>query len=131
MATRRNILVTGATGKQGRGFIHSLLSDVQDSTEEYHILALTRNIESDPTKSLLEAETEHKDRITPVQGNLDDPASIRSVFESAKADGGIWGVFVVLAYPGLGSKSDKEGKQGMVCKSAMIHRAATDRLATR
>lgn len=44
--------------------------------------------------------------------------SVRSVFEDAKGDGGagdgIWGVFAVLVYPGLGKVADGEEAQGKV-----------------
>ncbi|PVH83823.1 NAD(P)-binding protein [Cadophora sp. DSE1049] len=119
MTMRRNILVTGATGKQGQALIRALLhpssapaSEPSDYT--YHIHALTRNASS-PTAILL---SENQSHLTLVEGDLDVPDSIRKVFETAKQDDGdsdgqgIWGVFTVLAFPGLGAQADGEERQG-------------------
>ncbi|KAH9220716.1 hypothetical protein DL95DRAFT_477901 [Leptodontidium sp. 2 PMI_412] len=132
---RRNILVTGATGKQGLALIKALLHpsppnpnlqqitpenprsgpEIQADLEEhtYHIYALTRNASSPAAQHLAETE----DHVTIVQGNLDIPDSIRKIFDNAKneSDGqasGIWGVFAVLAFPGLGAEADGEERQG-------------------
>jgi hypothetical protein len=37
---------------------------------------------------------------------------MRKVYEDAKGSGGIWGVFCVLAFPGLGANADGEERQG-------------------
>lgn len=52
--------------------------------------------------------------MTLVEGDLDIPSSISAIFDSAKTNGsgGIWGVFAVLAYPGLGANADGEERQG-------------------
>ncbi|KAH7886158.1 NAD(P)-binding protein [Phlebopus sp. FC_14] len=47
-----------------------------------------------------------------VEGNLNSPDSIRQIFEREKSAGGIWGVYCVLAYPGLGANADGEERQG-------------------
>jgi hypothetical protein len=52
--------------------------------------------------------------VTVVQGDLDSPESIRRIFEDQKDKGGIWGVFSVLAFPGLGANADGEERQGKV-----------------
>ncbi|KAG4438282.1 hypothetical protein IFR05_006217 [Cadophora sp. M221] len=128
----RNILVTGATGKQGIALIKALLHPVPDQNSQqvppetpgteseirgdleehtYHIYALTRNASSPTAKSLAEKEA----HITVVQGDLDNPGSIRTIFENVKKSGegrGIWGVFTVLAFPGLGVEADGEERQG-------------------
>jgi len=114
----RNVLVVGATGKQGRSLIQALLSpraatDIPTDLQ-YHVLALTRNAASGPARALLEAEHEHAHSITLVEGNLDDIESIRRIFEDARDTGKIWGVFTVLAYPGLGASADNEEQQGRV-----------------
>ncbi len=49
---------------------------------------------------------------TVVEGNLDSPETVRRVFENAKEDGGIWGVFCVLVFPGIGANADGEERQG-------------------
>ncbi len=112
MGERRNVLITGATGKQGRAAIDSLLRGDSAASVDYRVLALTRNASSASARRL--AET-FGDRLTIVQGNLDDAARTRQIFVDAGAQGGIWGVFAVLAYPGLGVKDDREEKQGRVC----------------
>ena len=102
----RTILVTGATGHQGRAFI-SAINSVENT--DFRILALTRNPTAAPAQELALEKN-----VTVVQGNLDSPDSVRTVFEKAKEDGGIWGVFCVLAFPGLGVNSDGEERQGKV-----------------
>ncbi|KAF5372727.1 hypothetical protein D9757_011639 [Collybiopsis confluens] len=113
------VLVTGATGRQGRALIHALLNpssltgsaptsqSSSDSDPEFHILALTRKASSPSAKSL-----GSQPNVTIVEGNLDSLASIRLIFENAKSKGGIWGVFCVLAFPGLGANADGEEVQG-------------------
>src|SRR6202034_1979612 len=108
---RRNVLVTGATGKQGTALIKALLHPKTPSTlntePQYHIYALTRKA-SGPGAAYLLAE----ENMTLVEGNLDDPSSISTIFDSAQSQGGIWGVFAVLAFPGLGANADGEERQG-------------------
>lgn len=107
----RNILVTGATGKQGRAFIDAVLSSDEESAEDIRIIALTRVAESPGAKSLAKLS----ERIQVVQGDLDKPDTVRRVFEDGSAQhGGIWGVFVVLAFPGLGKDPTGEEMQGKV-----------------
>lgn len=116
---RRNILVTGATGKQGQALIRALLYPSLDAATEppeytYHIYALTRNSSSTAAKLLLDKYQPH---ITLVEGDLDTPDSIRAIFEEAKQEDegrsqGIWGVFAVLAFPGLAAQADGEERQG-------------------
>ncbi|KAE8444449.1 hypothetical protein EG329_000540 [Mollisiaceae sp. DMI_Dod_QoI] len=112
---RRNILVTGATGKQGQALIRALLSPASASKAEgapephqYHIYALTRKTSSAAAQHLASLG----ENITVVEGDLDNPDSVVKIFEDARADGGIWGVFAVLAFPGLGAEADGEERQG-------------------
>jgi uncharacterized protein YbjT (DUF2867 family) len=111
----RLILVAGATGKQGKALIDALHPQaISSNTSEqpltpFHVLALTRKPRSPAAEQLALAE-----HVTVVEGNLDDPPSIRKVFEDAKTRGGVWGVFCVLAFPGLGANADGEEKQGRV-----------------
>ncbi|KAK0100781.1 hypothetical protein ONS95_007230 [Cadophora gregata] len=117
----RNIIVAGATGKQGQALIRALLhpspeANTASSEHTYHIYALTRNISSPAAKGLVEREQ----NVTVIEGDLDVPDSIRKVFQKAKQDDvdgqgqgqGIWGVFAVLAFPGLGTEADGEERQG-------------------
>lgn len=116
---KRIILVAGATGQQGGALISSLLSpDVGNQAVDYHVLALTRNSSSSAAKEL---SVNYSERVTIVQGDLDDPASIRKIFEGSRAEGrtGIWGVYSVMAFPGLGASTEPEERQGKVCTSTI------------
>lgn len=116
---KRIILVAGATGQQGGALISSLLSpDVGNQAVDYHVLALTRNSSSSAAKEL---SVNYSERVTIVQGDLDDPASIHKIFEAARAEGrtGIWGVYSVMAFPGLGASTEPEERQGKVCTSSI------------
>ena len=106
----RTILVTGSTGKQGRALIKALLATDHD----FEILALTRNAAAPPAKSLLSSHTSAAANLKLVEGNLDEEATMRTIFDSAEPNGGIWGVFGLLAYPGLGAKAVREENQGKV-----------------
>ncbi|KAJ7348307.1 NAD(P)-binding protein [Mycena albidolilacea] len=107
---KKLILVTGATGKQGRALIHALNLGDSDSEPDFHVWALTRTVSSPAANELAAHNTQH---VTVVQGNLDSPDDIRNIFEDAKKDrGGVWGVFCALAFPGLGANADGEEKQG-------------------
>ncbi|KAI9039311.1 NAD(P)-binding protein [Aspergillus affinis] len=104
------ILVTGATGQQGASLIAALRpSEATNTAAEYHVLALTRSKFS-PSADHLSRE-EH---VSVVEGDLNDRASVTRIFEDANKGegGGIWGVFMVLAFPGLGKNADGEETQG-------------------
>ncbi|KAF8514794.1 hypothetical protein JB92DRAFT_2829879 [Gautieria morchelliformis] len=109
---RKTILITGATGRQGCAVISSLLS-ADATAQRYRILALTRNTASETSKALLSLSSgsDSGSELTLVKGDLDNPTSIRKIFE--EAEGGIWGVFAVLAFPGLGANADGEERQGI------------------
>ncbi|CAP65721.1 uncharacterized protein PODANS_7_755 [Podospora anserina S mat+] len=125
----KTVLVIGATGKQGRAFIRSLLFPSAASTpsspttttfprsqaENWRILALTRDASAPPSQALLEEAKQHnaKSKITLVEACLNTPSTLRTVFESHP---NIYSVFVVLAYPGLGTPStaQKEKAQGIL-----------------
>ncbi|KAJ7633621.1 NAD(P)-binding protein [Mycena polygramma] len=111
---RKNILVTGATGHQGRALIRALHeSHAQPAAETqldgFHVLALTRSPTSPAAQALVAA---YPGFVTLVQGDLESAEAVRKIFEQFKESGGIWGVFCVLAYPGLGANADSEEKQG-------------------
>lgn len=109
---KKLILVTGATGKQGRALIRALNLGDSDSEPDFHVWALTRTVSSPAANELAAHNTQH---VTVVQGNLDSPDDLRRIFEDAKKDrGGVWGVFCALAFPGLGANADGEEKQGKV-----------------
>ncbi|KAA1470858.1 NAD(P)-binding protein [Dentipellis sp. KUC8613] len=111
----KTILLTGATGKQGRAFIAALAPPAPppndhdtDAASPFHILALTRDPSSPSARSLAS-----QSNVTLVKADLNDPASVRGAFELAKGEyGGVWGVFCVLAFPGLGDDGAGEERQG-------------------
>ncbi|KAE9375819.1 NAD(P)-binding protein [Stipitochalara longipes BDJ] len=106
----RNILVAGATGKQGQALIQALLSPVAPSPEDgWHVYALTRKASSPAAVRLAE---KYPTSLTTVEGNLEERESIVKVFEDVKKSGGIWGVFCVLAFPGMGVDASGEERQG-------------------
>ncbi len=72
--SQKNILVTGATARQGQAFISALRD-----CDYFHILALTRNRSSQKAKWLASAP-----KVTIIEGDLDSEAFIRSVFEGRK-----------------------------------------------
>ncbi|KAJ7050032.1 NAD(P)-binding protein [Mycena amicta] len=120
---KRTILVAGATGHQGQALIRSLLnanvnpsSTTDTDSSEFRILALTRNAQSPAAQHLL---TKYTDRdVCLVQADLADVDSVRRVFAEekekgkGKEEGGVWGVFSVIAYPGLGVEADGAEMQG-------------------
>ncbi|KAJ9306551.1 hypothetical protein DTO217A2_3903 [Paecilomyces variotii] len=133
----RTILITGATGQQGQALIAALrppnhnnnnndnpnpateptasseeaalIIETSESVIEYRVLALTRNKNSDAAKRL--AGEKH---VRVVEGDLNRRESIKNVFEDAKKDDGIWGVFAVMAYPGLNRDAEGEERQGKI-----------------
>ncbi|KIP04115.1 hypothetical protein PHLGIDRAFT_76496 [Phlebiopsis gigantea 11061_1 CR5-6] len=107
MATK-TILVLGATGKQGASLV-AALRPADANAHEFQLLALTRSPTSPAARRL--ASQPH---VKVVEGNLDAPASLRKVFDDAGGRGSIWGVFVVLAFPGLGANADGEERQGIL-----------------
>ncbi|PLB51298.1 NAD(P)-binding protein [Aspergillus steynii IBT 23096] len=103
----RTILVTGATGQQGTSLIAALRPRDTDSAD-YRVLALSRSKTSPSAKHLVQEK-----HVTVVEGDLNDRVSIARVFQEARdGDGTIWGVFMVLAFPGLGKNADAEEAQG-------------------
>ncbi|KLO19619.1 NAD(P)-binding protein [Schizopora paradoxa] len=105
----RTVLVAGATGKQGRAFIEAVLHSQAESVQDIRIVALTRNPNSPSSKELSHAS----DRVQVVRADLDQPDTVRKAFQDAsQSEGGLWGVFVVLAFPGLGADATGEERQG-------------------
>ncbi|KAJ5348523.1 NmrA-like family protein [Penicillium brevicompactum] len=80
------VLITGATGKQGGSVIKKLL----ERNAPFNILAVTRDVNSNSAKKL----AQKSDKITLIQGNLDNPAAI---FDNVKrqSSASVWGVFSV------------------------------------
>ena len=78
MANERTILITGATGKQGGATARALKGS------GFALRAMTRHPDSDAAKAVASATGAEL-----VQGDLDDPASLKNALKGA------WGVFGV------------------------------------
>lgn len=104
---QQNILIVGATGKQGGAVIKALLK----SPSPPHILALTRNPDSAHAKSLAAA---HKDIITLIQGDITNP---QPIFAS-QPKGSITGLFL-LTNPG--TKVPEEDQAIPLIDAAVAH----------
>lgn len=105
----RNLLVAGATGKLGQALIRALLLPTTNPEQGWHIYALTRKASSPAAQRLAE---KYPSNLTVVEGNLENRELIGKIFEVLKKDGGIWGVFCVLAFPGMGVDASGEELQG-------------------
>lgn len=92
MNSKETILVFGATGAQGGGVARSLLS-----RGRFNVRAITRKTDSPAAQALRELGAEI------VQGDLDDPASLRAALK------GVYGVFGVTNF---WEHFEKEGPQG-------------------
>ncbi|KAL5591846.1 hypothetical protein FOVSG1_010735 [Fusarium oxysporum f. sp. vasinfectum] len=100
----RNLLITGATGKQGGSVVEAVLSRF---SKEFTILAVTRNAQSPSALRLAKKSS----AVKLVEGNLDD---VPSLFRAAKkvASGPIWGVYSVQAAVTKGTTFEGEMRQG-------------------
>lgn len=104
----RKILVVGATGKQGSSFLRAALAP--DANSDLHFVALTRDTQSRAAQQVKALG----ERVSVVAANLDKPETLRKVFEEEKERVGFYGMFVVLAFPGLGEDGAGEERQGKV-----------------
>lgn len=98
--TPKNLLITGATGKQGGSVISSILASA--SVQDFQIYAVTRTPQSSSAQQLAS-----KPQVKVITGNLDDPEAL---FRAAAAP--IWGVFSVQVFMGNGQTTETEEKQG-------------------
>jgi uncharacterized protein YbjT (DUF2867 family) len=71
---KKIIVVFGATGAQGGGLAHAILTD---SNSEFDVRAVTRDVNSDKAKELAAMGAEV------VAANIDDASSVRKVMEGA------------------------------------------------
>ena len=107
-AMAMNILVTGATGKQGGAVVSALLAS--PSSTDFMIYAVTRNASSSAATSLAS-----RSNVKVIEGNLDDPAAL---FQSAGVP--IWGVFSVQTFMGSGQSTATEQRQGIQLIDAAV-----------
>lgn len=112
------IITTSETAVDSRGASPSSFVPRQDAVIAWDILAVTRNPSSPRAKSLLQllpgpesSDEARRHTLTLVQGDLDNPSSICAIFEESTASDStpIWGVFLVLQYPGLNKRQGTDG----------------------
>ncbi|KAG9128554.1 hypothetical protein FRC07_003443 [Ceratobasidium sp. 392] len=98
------VLVIGSTGQQGSSVVRTL-----SQSRRYFCLALTRNPETPKAKRIASLEN-----VRLVSADFGNEYQLRDVFTKAEHSefGPIWGVFVALAYPGLGVDATEEEVQG-------------------
>ena len=106
MNSPKPILVLGATGKQGRKVVDTIIAS--DSKADFTILALTRNPDSASAKALAAKST----IIKLVKGNLNDTPNVFKAALEASAGAPIWGVFSVQQAIQDGATQETETRQG-------------------
>ncbi|KAI9718316.1 MAG: hypothetical protein M1828_006780 [Chrysothrix sp. TS-e1954] len=100
MSISKPLLITGATGKQGRALINKLLTS-RRGNEFDPLLALTRN----PTSPSAQSLTALSPKIKLVQGDLSDVPQCFSAALRATNNTPIHGIFAVLVPGGGGGQS--------------------------
>ena len=106
----KNLLITGATGKQGGAVISALLAS--RSAADFQIYAVTRNPSSSAATALAS-----KANVQVIKGDLDDPESL---FKAAGVN--IWGVYSVQVPMGKGQTPVTEERQGkQLVDAALAH----------
>lgn len=98
----RNILVTGATGKQGGAVIKALLA--KPPPYDFHILALTRKTTSSAAQALAA-----NPKVTLVEGDLENAGDI---FTKAGGVGSVFAVFCVVLPSMKKNTEGQETRQG-------------------
>lgn len=113
----RNVIVTGATGRQGRAFVQELLNPSSangSAAPTYRVWAITRDVASPAATRLAACKKCPGNEIRVVQGDLSNAKRLKQIFTEIAAEGGIFGVFIVLPYIGVGGNDEEEEKQGKV-----------------
>jgi uncharacterized protein YbjT (DUF2867 family) len=98
----KNLLIIGATGKQGGAVIDAIMADKQYASQ-FTIYGVTRDVESVSAKKLVAKYP----LVKLVAGDMNDCAAI---FKTAGVP--IWGVFSVQIPIGRGASVETEEKQG-------------------
>ncbi|KAK4033655.1 hypothetical protein C8A01DRAFT_49807 [Parachaetomium inaequale] len=106
----QNIVVVGATGQQGGAVINALV-DLPESAARFHILALTRNAQSERAKRLAAS---HERIVTILQGTTSNPGPIFA----SQPKGSIAGLFIVTT---LDSKTTEEQQAIPLIDAAVAH----------
>ena len=116
MSSPKFLLVLGATGKQGRKVIETILKS--DSKADFTILALTRNPDSASAKALAAKST----IIRLIKGDLEDTPNVFKAALEASGGAPIWGVFSVQQAVQDGATQERETRQGKaVVDQAIAH----------
>lgn len=119
--SKKALLVTGATGKQGGALIDAILSSSAHHTTFPLLLAVTRSPHSAASARLLAKSTSDptSDSAPPctivlVPGNLDDPTALLSAASAAASAHGasVWGVFSVQLPDGRADTANAEVRRG-------------------
>lgn len=100
------LLILGATGRQGRSLIETLLAS--PAHDDFTILAVTRNASSASAKALAAKSS----TIKVIQGNVDDCPALFSAALEATNNTQIYGVFTVLQSVMDGWTPEREVRQG-------------------
>ena len=111
-STTKTVLVTGATGVQGRAVIDALLSR-PTTPSAFHVLALTRNVRSTGATDLA---LQYPRGLTLVEADLASPESVRRLFineKTAMTGAPVWGIYLVAPCE-LASNPKEEERQGKV-----------------
>jgi uncharacterized protein YbjT (DUF2867 family) len=106
MADKKIIAVVGATGQQGGGVAHAILSD---PASDFAVRALTRDPSSDKAKALEDAGAEV------VQADIDDEARLVEAFEGA------YGAFCITFFwehTSAAKEIQEAGNQARAAKAA-------------
>ena len=110
----KNLLILGATGKQGKSVINNILNS--PSHDDYTILAVTRTTASPSATALAKKSS----RVKLIQGNLDDCPALFTEALRIAGNEPIWGVFSVQAAFGDGATQESETRQGKALIDAAI-----------
>lgn len=104
MSSAPTIVVLGSTSGQGRGVVRAILS--HPSLAHYHVVGVTRNVESSPAKALLDAHQNSGDRLRLISADIYDRKSLVKAFEGA------YGVFAVTSdnIPGKRMETEEDLK---------------------
>ena len=111
-STTKTVLVTSATGVQGRAVIDALLS-TPNTPSPFHVLALTRDLRSSGAMDLV---LRYPNDLTLVEADLTSPESVRKLFVNEKmtmTGGPVWGIYLV-APCSIASNPKEEERQGKV-----------------
>ncbi|KAK8060104.1 hypothetical protein PG996_010034 [Apiospora saccharicola] len=114
-SSKKVILVTGATGKQGSATMDALIAG--GALDTHTLVAVTRNTESGSAKRLAGRG------VQVVQGDLNDVPSIFANMKKVLGGGDnakVWGVFSVQTAIGGGASPESEERQGKALVDAAL-----------